>query len=78
MTTTQTLEMLSKIEHETSAQLCTAERSLLYYLEGGCQVYTVHCPHSVCLKALGSREPNPTRSLLRSPWGSTRRWTATR
>jgi porphobilinogen deaminase len=30
--------MLSKIEDEKSAQLCTAERSLLYYLEGGCQV----------------------------------------
>ncbi|GAB9463236.1 hypothetical protein Gpo141_00000702 [Globisporangium polare] len=32
------LEMLSKIEHETSAQLCTAERSLLFHLEGGCQI----------------------------------------
>lgn len=32
------LEMLSKIEHEKSAQLCTAERSLLYNIEGGCQI----------------------------------------
>ncbi|GLD95883.1 hypothetical protein PINS_up004561 [Pythium insidiosum] len=32
------LDMLAKIEHETSAQLCTAERSLLYSLEGGCQI----------------------------------------
>lgn len=32
------LEMLAKIEDEPSAQLCTAERSLLYNLEGGCQV----------------------------------------
>ncbi|TMW68033.1 hypothetical protein Poli38472_007705 [Pythium oligandrum] len=32
------LAMLSKIEHEQSAQVCTAERSLLYYLEGGCQI----------------------------------------
>lgn len=34
----QILEMLSKIEDELSMQLCTAERSLLYSLEGGCQV----------------------------------------
>ncbi|TYZ62192.1 hypothetical protein PybrP1_004944 [[Pythium] brassicae (nom. inval.)] len=32
------LEMLAKIEDEQSAQLCTAERSLLYNLEGGCQI----------------------------------------
>lgn len=38
--------MLSKIEDEKSAQLCTAERSLLYYLEGGCQV-RCHSRHAV-------------------------------
>ncbi|GAB9463230.1 hypothetical protein Gpo141_00000697 [Globisporangium polare] len=32
------LEMVAKIEHEESAQVCTAERSLLYHLEGGCQI----------------------------------------
>uniref|UniRef100_K3W5J0 hydroxymethylbilane synthase n=1 Tax=Globisporangium ultimum (strain ATCC 200006 / CBS 805.95 / DAOM BR144) TaxID=431595 RepID=K3W5J0_GLOUD len=33
-----TLDMLAKIEDEKSAQLCTVERSLLYHLEGGCQI----------------------------------------
>ncbi len=32
------LEMLTNVEHEQSMQSCTAERSLLYTLEGGCQV----------------------------------------
>lgn len=31
--------MLAKLEDEISMQLCTAERSLLYSLEGGCQVF---------------------------------------
>lgn len=35
---TDTLEMLSRIEHEESAQCCRAERSLLRQLEGGCQI----------------------------------------
>ncbi|KAF1323640.1 Porphobilinogen deaminase, partial [Globisporangium splendens] len=34
----ETLEMLSKMQDERSAQLCKAERSLLYHLEGGCQI----------------------------------------
>uniref|UniRef100_K3W5I8 hydroxymethylbilane synthase n=1 Tax=Globisporangium ultimum (strain ATCC 200006 / CBS 805.95 / DAOM BR144) TaxID=431595 RepID=K3W5I8_GLOUD len=33
-----TLEMLSQIQNERSTQLCKAERSLLYHLEGGCQI----------------------------------------
>lgn len=35
---TEILEMLSKIEDEKSAQMCSAERTLLYTLEGGCQI----------------------------------------
>ncbi|KAJ8524427.1 hypothetical protein ON010_g16691 [Phytophthora cinnamomi] len=34
----ETIEMLKTITHEKSAQLCKAERSLLYHLEGGCQI----------------------------------------
>lgn len=41
------LEMLSKIEDEVSMQLCTAERSLLYSLEGGCQVRPTSCSCSI-------------------------------
>ncbi|KAF1784390.1 Porphobilinogen deaminase, dipyrromethane cofactor binding site [Phytophthora cactorum] len=33
-----TIEMLKTITDEKSAQLCKAERSLLYHLEGGCQI----------------------------------------
>ncbi|CAH0482826.1 unnamed protein product [Peronospora belbahrii] len=32
------IEMLKTITDEPSAQLCMAERSLLYHLEGGCQI----------------------------------------
>ncbi|ETL77975.1 porphobilinogen deaminase [Phytophthora nicotianae P10297] len=34
----ETIEMLKTITDEKSAQLCKAERSLLYHLEGGCQI----------------------------------------
>ncbi|CAH0490568.1 unnamed protein product [Peronospora farinosa] len=34
----ETIKMLKTITDETSAQLCMAERSLLYHLEGGCQI----------------------------------------
>ncbi|KAI9918980.1 hypothetical protein PsorP6_011975 [Peronosclerospora sorghi] len=34
----ETIEMLKTIIDEESAQLCKAERSLLYHLEGGCQI----------------------------------------
>ncbi|DBA00249.1 TPA: hypothetical protein N0F65_007893, partial [Lagenidium giganteum] len=34
----RTLEMLAKIEDERSAQMCKAERSLLFHIEGGCQI----------------------------------------
>ncbi|RLN46231.1 hypothetical protein BBJ29_007620 [Phytophthora kernoviae] len=34
----ETLEMLATITDEKSAQKCKAERSLLYHLEGGCQI----------------------------------------
>ena len=30
--------MLQAVEHEESAQLCNAERSLLSHIEGGCQI----------------------------------------
>jgi porphobilinogen deaminase len=30
--------MLSKIQDEKSAQCCKAERSLLFHIEGGCQI----------------------------------------
>ncbi|GMF40091.1 unnamed protein product [Phytophthora fragariaefolia] len=33
----ETIAMLQTITHEKSAQMCKAERSLLYHLEGGCQ-----------------------------------------
>lgn len=46
------LEMLAKIEHEQSAQLCTAERSLLYNLEGGCQVLRLLSYQSSCSAVL--------------------------
>ncbi|CCI45727.1 unnamed protein product [Albugo candida] len=35
---TETLKMLRQIEHHESALCCKAERSLLYHLEGGCQI----------------------------------------
>ncbi|CEG48440.1 porphobilinogen deaminase [Plasmopara halstedii] len=34
----ETIKMLQSITDEKSAQLCMAERSLLYHLEGGCQI----------------------------------------
>ncbi|KAF0698012.1 Aste57867_11343 [Aphanomyces stellatus] len=34
----ETLDMLATIAHETSAQCCKAERSLLRTIEGGCQI----------------------------------------
>ncbi|TDH74234.1 hypothetical protein CCR75_001470 [Bremia lactucae] len=34
----ETIEMLTTISDTKSAQLCKAERSLLYHLEGGCQI----------------------------------------
>ncbi|TMW68032.1 hypothetical protein Poli38472_007704 [Pythium oligandrum] len=34
----EVLEMVSKLQDELSAQACKAERSLLYHLEGGCQI----------------------------------------
>lgn len=34
----ETIEMLATIQDEKSAQRCKAERSLLYHLEGGCQI----------------------------------------